>query len=76
MLISSQIFRWSLYGKKVNFLYDGVSQVDIKVENRKIFVSYRYIYKYKQCDKFRAVNLIKDVTKRNERKNMVKKCLN
>ena len=45
----------------------------IKIENRKIIVSYRYNYKYNQCIKFMAVIIIKDVTKRNERKNVVKK---
>ena len=48
-----------------------MSQVDIKVENRKIIVSYRYNYKYNQCAKFMVLNIIKDVIKHNKRKNMI-----
>ena len=42
--------------------------------NRKsdIIVSIRYNSGYKRCVKFMSVYIIKDVTKRNERKNMVK----
>ena len=57
----------------VKFLYDGVFQIDIKIENRKIIVSYRYNYKYNRCVKFMSVYIIKDVTKRNERKKYSKK---
>ena len=39
----------------------------------KIIVSIRYNAEYKRCVKFMSVYIIKDVTKRNERKNMGEK---
>ena len=42
----------------------------------KIIVSICYNSGYKQCVKFMSVYIFKNATKRNERKNMAKKCLN